>query len=207
VFVSAAVPIAKVERMRRLGARVDVRDRADLAARDYAAESDDRLFVDDGLDPAMAEGAGTIGVEIGRTGQLDTVVVQVGDGALVSGVACWLKSVAPQTRIVGVCASGAPAMAESFAARRPVSVAGDGTIATALTISEPVPESVARVIALVDEIVLVNDDDLRAAMALIADSLGVIVEPAGAAGIAALVRHRAVIPGQRVAVLLTGSAS
>jgi threonine dehydratase len=207
VFVSAAVPIAKVERMRRLGARVDVRDRADLAARDYAAESDDRLFVDDGLDPAMAEGAGTIGVELGRTGQLDTVVVQVGDGALVSGVACWLKSVAPQTRIVGVCASGAPAMAESFAARRPVSVAGDGTIATALTISEPVPESVARVIALVDEIVLVNDDDLRAAMALIADSLGVIVEPAGAAGIAALVRHRAVIPGQRVAVLLTGSAS
>jgi threonine dehydratase len=125
-------------------------------------------------------GAGTIGIELPRR-DLDAVVVQVGDGALISGVACWLKRVAPRTRIVAVCASGAPAMAHSFTAGRAVRVEGEGTIATALAITEPVPESVARVTALVDEIVLVDDDDLRRAMALISESVGVLVEPAGAA--------------------------
>jgi threonine dehydratase len=86
-----------------------------------------------------------------------------------------------------------------------VSVAGDGTIATALAITEPVPESLARVSALVDDIVLVDDDDLRRAMELVAGTLGVIVEPAGAAGVGALARHADTIPGERVAVLLTGA--
>ena len=72
-------------------------------------------------------------------------------------------------------------MAHSFTAGRAVRVEGEGTIATALAITEPVPESVARVTALVDEIVLVDDDDLRRAMALISESVGVLVEPAGAA--------------------------
>ncbi|HEY7208577.1 MAG TPA: pyridoxal-phosphate dependent enzyme, partial [Gaiellaceae bacterium] len=143
VFVSAAAPPAKVTRMRALGARVEIRDRPGAAARDHAAESDERLLVVDGLHTATAEGAGTIGIELAAAGELDTVVVQVGDGALISGVACWLKEAAPRTRIVGVCASGAPAMARSFEARRPVTVEGAGTIAAALAITEPVPESVA----------------------------------------------------------------
>src|SRR5207249_2313952 len=124
-------------------------------------------------------------------GPFDLALVQIGDGALISGVARWLKAVAPATRVVGVCASGAPAMARSFAAHRPVATEGPGTIATALAITEPVPESLARVLALVDDIVLVDDDDLRAAQRLVAESLGVLVEPAGAAGVAALARHGA----------------
>jgi threonine dehydratase len=205
VFVSPAVPAAKVARMRRLGALVEVRDRAEAAAREHAAAGEDRLLVVDALGPAMAEGAGTIAVELAVAGGLDVAVVQLGDGALISGIACWLKTVAPRTRVVGVCASGAPAMARSFAAGRAIAVEGTGTIATALAITEPIPESVARVTALVDDVVLVDDDDLRGAMQLIADSLGVLVEPAGAAGIAALARHGAGIAGERVAVILTGS--
>jgi threonine dehydratase len=205
VFVSADVPAAKVARMRALGGRVDVHDRPAAAAREQAAESEDNLLVVDGLDPAVAEGAGTIGLELASAGKIDTAVVQLGDGALITGIACWLKKASPRTRIVGVCASGAPAMARSFVAGRPVSVEGTGTIATALAITDPVPESFARVGALVDDVVLVDDDDLRASMELIADSLGVLVEPAGAAGIAALRRHGAALAGDRVAVLLTGS--
>jgi threonine dehydratase len=206
-FVSPRVPSFKVDRMRALGARVEVRAHPDAAAREHAAGSEERLLVVDGRDPAMAEGAGTIGFELAPAGPFETVVVQVGDGALSSGVACWLKSVAPETRIVGVCASGAPAMARSFAAGRPVTVQGDGTIATALAITEPVPESVARVKALVDEIVLVDDDDLRRATELVADSVGVLVEPAGAAGVAALLRCGNKLPGDRVAVILTGAGT
>jgi threonine dehydratase len=205
VFVSPAVPAGKVASMRRLGATVDVHDRPTAAAREYAAETDDRLLVVDGLDPAMAEGAGTIGLELEAAGPFDVAVVQLGDGALISGVACWLKSVSPRTCVVGVCASGSPAMARSLAAGHPIADPGTGTIATAIAIEEPVPESFARVQALVDDVVLVEDDDLRAAMTLIADSLGVLVEPAGAAGVAALRRHGAELSGERVAVVLTGA--
>jgi threonine dehydratase len=61
-------------------------------------------------------------------------------------------------------------------------------------------------LALVDEVVMVDDDDLRSAIELIADCLGVLVEPAGAAGVAALLRHPAEVPGERITVLLTGAA-
>ena len=98
-------------------------------------------------------------------------------------------------------------MARSFDAGRPVEVEGTGTIATALSITDPVPESLERVQALVDEIVLVDNADLRSAMDLIADTMGVLVEPAGAAGVAALVRHRQQIESKRLALLLTGAGT
>ena len=205
VYVSPAVPGGKVASMRRLGATVDVCDRPTEVAREYAEETGERQLVVDGLDPAMAEGAGTIGLELAAAGPFDAAVVQLGDGALISGVACSLKSASPQTRVIGVCASGSPAMARSFAAGRPISDPGTGTIATAIAIEEPVPESFARVTALVDDVVLVDDDELRAAMTLIADALGVLVEPAGAAGVAALRRYGDEIFGARVAVILTGA--
>jgi len=207
VFAGSGAPDAKVERMRALGARVEVSDSSQSDARRYADAADGRLLVVDGLDPATAEGAGTIGLELDGLGRLDAVVVQIGDGALISGVARWLKSRQPEIRVVGVCASGAPAMAESIAKGRPVSVRGAGTIATALEIVDPVPESFARVSALVDDVVLVDDGDLVAAVDTISRQLGLLVEPAGAAGVAALMRHGARISGRRVAVLLTGAGA
>ena len=207
VFAAAGAPKAKVERMRRLGAQVEVGAGSEAAAREHAAASDDRILVQDGFDPAVAEGAGTIGLELATAGPIDTALVQIGDGALITGVARWLKSRSPSTRVVGVCASGAPAIAQSFDAGRPVSVAGTGTIATALAITDPVPESFARIAALVDEIVLVDDDELRAAMQLVAETSGVLVEPAGAAGVAALRRGGPSMGEGRVAVLLTGAGT
>jgi threonine dehydratase len=206
IFVPPEAPAAKVRRMRDLGAEVEVDDRPEPAAAEYA-EADDRLLIVDGLDPAIAEGAGTIGVELTRIEPVDTAVIQLGDGALITGVARWLKARTPQTKVVGVCASAAPAMVESFAAGRPVSIEPSATIAGPLVVSDPVPESLERVLALVDDVVLVDDEDLRAAMPLIADSIGVLVEPAGAAGVAALARHREKVEGNRVAVLLTGAAA
>jgi threonine dehydratase len=206
IFVAPDAPAGKVRRMRALGARIEVREHPGSVAREHAAESDDRLLVVDGLDPAIAEGAGSIGIELAAAGQIDTAVIQLGDGALITGVARWLKSHG-DVKVVGVCASGAPAMAESFAVRRPISNAGTGTIAGALAITDPIPESFSRIVELVDEVVLVDDDDMRHAMALIADTVGVLVEPAGAAGIAALSRHSKHLEGGRVAVLLTGAAA
>lgn len=208
VFVEADVPDAKVANMRRLGAEVEnVSESSALAAQEYAAASRDRVLVKDGLDAAIAEGAGTIGLELAAAAPIGAAVVQVGDGALITGVARWLKARMPDTRVIGVCASGAPAMAKSFEAGRPVSVEGSGTIATALAITSPVPESLARLMAVVDEIVLVDDDELRSAMELIAETLGILVEPAGAAGVAALRRNEVDTGDGRVAVLLTGAGT
>ena len=129
-------------------------------------------------------------------------MVQIGDGALISGIARWVKAHSPETRIIGVCASGAPAMKQSIDAGRPIKGGPPTTIAGGLAISAPIAASLERVRALVDEVVLVDDNDIRAAMELIADTLGVLVEPSGAAGIAAVRRHN--MPGERIAVVLTG---
>jgi threonine dehydratase len=98
-------------------------------------------------------------------------------------------------------------MARSFDSGRPISDPGEGTIATAIAITDPLPESLERILALVDEVVLVDDDDIRSAMGLVAASMGVLVEPAGAAGVAVLSRHPEKVTGDRVAVLLTGAAA
>jgi threonine dehydratase len=205
VFAPAAITAGKLARIRALDAAVTVVDgdgaTAKAAARDHAAASAQRTFVEDGREPAIAEGAGTIGIELLAAGPLDAVVVPVGDGALIAGVGRWVKAHSPATRIIGVGASGAPAMALSWRAGRPVSASAD-TVAGTIATSDPVPEGVARMRGLVDDFVLVDDEDMIAAAGLIAGTLGLLLEPAGAAGIATIRRHP--IKGERIATVLTG---
>jgi threonine dehydratase len=208
VFVPDNVNPVKLARMRSFGAHVTVKGAdsaaSEAAARDRVASAPrDCVFVEDGKEPAIAEGAGTIAIELLRAGPLDTVVLPVGDGALIAGVACWIKHHAPKTRIVGVCASGAPCMALSWRAKKPVSTARSDTIAEGIEVRVPVPESVARLVALVDDMVLVDDSDLLQAMQLSAETVGLLLEPSGAAGLAAIRVHH--LPGERLATVLTGS--
>ncbi|WP_317495054.1 pyridoxal-phosphate dependent enzyme [Haloechinothrix sp. LS1_15] len=208
VFVGPDVDPGKASRMRDFGARVyEVDGDTAVAARQHAAEQPDRVLVRDGRDPAICEGAGTIGRELLRDARgFDTVVVPVGDGALIAGIGCWLEAYAPQVRVVGVCAEGSPAMARAWRTGE-IDDAGHasdiGTIATTLANPAPIPESLRRLRALVDDIVLVDDAALRQGMALAADTLGVLLEPAGAAAIAALAT--AELATERAAVVLTGS--
>lgn len=204
VFVPADVSPVKLRRMKALGARVRrVEGEAKDAAAAFAAEAPDRVFVVDGREPAISEGAGTIGMELAREAGIDTVVLPVGDGALIAGVALWLKAHAPGVRIVGVGTTSAPAMARSWRAGEPITVDRAGSFAGGISIRTPEPDSVRRLRTLVDDFVLVDDDDLRAAMRLGAETLGVVPEPAGAAGLAALTRHE--IPGDLVATVITGA--
>lgn len=208
IFAPASGPAGKVRRMRALGANVSVveggPDEVHAAARDHADSESGSRLVADGEPAAIAEGHGTIAIELLRAGTLDAIVVQVGDGALISGIACWLKAQSPATHVIGVCAGGAPAMKLSIDAGHPIRSDPPRTIAGGLAISEPIAASFERVRALVDDVVLVDDDDIRAAMGLIADTIGVLVEPSGAAGVAAVQRHA--VPGERIALLLTGAS-
>ncbi|MFI9456471.1 threonine/serine dehydratase [Amycolatopsis sp. NPDC052450] len=204
VFVPADISPVKLRRMKTLGARVRrVDGEAKVAAAIFAAEAPDRVFVVDGREPAIPEGAGTIGLELAEAGAIDTVVLPVGDGALIAGVALWLKAQKPDVRIVGVGTTSAQAMATSWRAGEPVTVDRVNSFAGGISIRSPQPESVRRLRSLVDDFVLVEDDDLRAAMRLGAETLGVLPEPAGAAGLAALTVHD--LPGDRVATVVTGA--
>jgi len=207
VFVPETINPTKLARMRSFGARVTAAGHdsaaAEAVAREYVTATQGCVYVEDGREPAIAEGAGTIGLELLEVGPIDTVVVPVGDGALISGIARVLKERAPATRIVGVCATGAPSMALSWRARAPVTTETSDTIAEGIEVRVPVPDSVARVVELVDDMVLVSDDALLEAMRLAANTLGLLLEPSGAAGLAAIRAHD--LPGSSIATVLTGS--
>jgi threonine dehydratase len=208
VFVPANINPNKRARMEAFGARVTAFGRdgtaAEDAAREFAAMTPGCVLIDDGEDPSVAEGAGTIGIELLRAGPLDTIVIPVGGGALIAGVARWIKEHAPTTHIVGVCASGAPCMALSWRAGKPVSTEKTETIAEGIDVRVPASEeSVKRICALVDDMVLVDDDDMLEGMRLAVRTVGLLLEPAGAAGLAAL--RVCDLPGERVATVLTGS--
>jgi threonine dehydratase len=202
VHVSANINPDKLAKMKRLGAEVSVAEGDPAqAARAHAAAYPGHVLANS--QPAIAEGAGTIGIELLRAGRLDTVVLPVGDGALITGVGCWIKEHSPGTRIVGVCPAGAPSMAQSWRAGRVVRAEHTDTIADGLAVQEPAAEAVRRMRALVDEIVLVTDPALLDGMRLAARTLGLLIEPSAAAGLAAIAQHN--LPGHTLATVLTGT--
>ncbi|HET9141412.1 threonine ammonia-lyase [Actinophytocola sp.] len=202
VFTPTGVSPSKLDRMRSFGASVVAVADPRSAAEEYVAADPARLLVTDGHDARIAEGAGTIAVELLAAHRPDAIVVPVGDGALITGIARWVKDVAPGTRIIGVCATAAPAMFHSWRAGHPVPTPS-GTIAEGIAISHPIAESVTRMRTLVDDILLVDDAAMLAAMRLAATTLGLLLEPSGAAALAALTAHP--VAADLVAVILTGS--
>lgn len=206
VFTAATANPAKIARMRELGARVVVGgadfDEAKRAALAYSTGRDDCVFLEDGREPQIAEGAGTIGVELAPL-ELDTLLVPVGNGALISGIGRWMKTYSPGTRIVGVCASGAPAMAHSWRSGTPVSTGAVHTSADGIAVRMPVPEAVEWMREVVDDVLLVDEDQIFDALRTLRDTVGVIAEPAAAVGIAALASHD--VPGARTATIITGN--
>jgi threonine dehydratase len=197
----------KLDAMRRLGAEVRLVPRGSdgKAAARLAAETMGARFVEDGAHPEIAIGAGTMAEELTRQcPELDDVLVPIGDGALITGVGSWFKATSPRTRVVGVTAAGSPAMRLSLEAHRPITAAAE-TIADGIAIHTPVASAVDDVAAVVDEIVSVDDEALLDAMALLLRSAGVVSEPSGAAGIAAILRHRSMFDTRRVAAIVTGS--
>ncbi len=202
VYVRASINPAKLAAMREYGAQVTVvgADPA-AAARSHAEAHPGDLLIDS--HPALAEGAATIGVELLSAGPVDVVVLPVGGGSLATGVARWVKDKSPRTRVIGVCPAGAPSMAESWRAGRPVRIDPPGTIADGLAMVEPAPEVVARMRAVIDDMVLVTDAALEAGMRLAAETLGLLIEPSAAAGLAAMIGHD--IPDGKAATVLTGA--
>ena len=208
VFAPADANPLKIAAMQRLGASVHLvehgRDESD-AAREAADGPEAPTLVEDGGHRQIAAGAGTIAQELTAAGvRPDVMLVQIGDGALVAGVGSWLRAASPRTRIIGVTARDSPAMAESVAAGRSVERPAH-TIADGLAITRPIADALELVRAAVDEILAVGDEALIAAMRLLIEKAGLLAEPSGAAGVAALLEHGARFRGAAVGVIVTGS--
>ena len=216
VFAAETANPAKLERMRALGAEVVLTgtdfDAAKAAAKMYAADQSLR-FVEDGQDTLVTVGHGSMAVElfdaVSATGDhLDAVIVPTGNGAMINGVGYWAKAASPATAVVGVTPTGAPAMHSAWRAPdQPETWETDAmsTIADGLAVRVPVPDAVDDMVGVVDDVIPVNDDAIRDAMSLLHRTAGLVTEPAGAAGIAAIAANRARFEGRHVAVVICGS--
>jgi threonine dehydratase len=208
VYAATTANPLKVARMRDLGATVvlhgDDFDSAKHEARRAAALTDAR-FVEDGLDVETAEGAGTMALELLEAGvSLDAVIVPLGNGALFNGVARALRARQPELRLVAVQATGAPAMLESLKQGRLVQHAAIDTIADGIGVRVPIAEALADMTGLVDDGLLVSDAAIVEAMRLVHRHAGLVLEPSGAAGVAALLEHPDTFRGRCVATVLCG---
>jgi threonine dehydratase len=208
VYAAESANPRKVARMRELGATVHLAGRDFDDAKAHArrhAEREGSIFVEDGREPAIAEGAGSIAVELfGWPEPITSALIPLGNGALLGGMGTWIRHVSPSTRIIGVCAATAPAMRDSLRAGRAIETPSANTIADGIAVRVPVPEALDYLAPVVDDVVLVSEDSLRQAMAIVESTTGLVAEAAGAAGIAALIEHPELRHGL-VATILCGS--
>ena len=141
-------------------------------------------------DPLVIAGQGTVGLEVVEDlPEPDVVVVPVGGGGLISGISAAIKAAAPHARVYGVEPRGAAAMTQALQAGQPVRLQQIQTIADGLAAPSAGENTLAHVRALVDEVVLVDDDDICDALRYILERMKILVEPAAAASYAALLAH------------------
>jgi threonine dehydratase len=203
----------RVQLCRDLGATVELVDTiSDAFARvNEIASAEGRTFVHPYEGPKTALGTASVGLEfmeqVHSAGHaLDAVIVAAGGGGLTGGVACAVKQLSPSTSVFVVEPEGADTMSRSFAAGSPQSIDRVQTIADSLGAPRAEPYSFALNRAYVDDVVLVSDAEIRDAMRLLFRSAKLVVEPAGAASLAALMfplRER--LNGQRVGVVVCGA--
>jgi threonine dehydratase len=209
VYVPGSANPLKVEAIKRLGARV-IQAGENYAAANAEAQAAQaetgQTFVHAYDDPDVIAGQGSIGVELAsELEHFDTVIVPVGGGGLISGIAVYLKAVRPEVRIVGVEPAGAAGMRRSLDAGRPVTLERVDTIADGLAASTPGRSCFEIVRRLVDDVLVVEDSELLRAIRLYFEWEHLLAEPAGSAALAALLYRYRPAPGERVVLLLSGA--
>ena len=208
MFASVNANPLKLERMRALGADVrlsgDDFDASKIAAASFAATGGFRM-VADGLDPEASIGAGTIAIELLQNGApYDAILVPTGNGAMLTGIGRWIKAASPQTKVIGVQSSGADAMEKSWRSGKIIVHDAVSTIADGIAVRVPIPEAVGDMHDTVDDVLLVDDHHILQAMKLVFEKAGLLVEPSGAAGVAAIVSRQQEFRNLRVATILCG---
>jgi threonine dehydratase len=204
VFMPPNAALSKLSAVEAFGATVRIHGESVDDCVDAArtlAEEDGLLFVHPFDDPAIVEGQAGIGLELlDQVPDLGQVVVPVGGGGLIGGIATALRGAGSRARIVGVQAAACAAVPESLAAGRPIPAAGVATIADGIAIKRPGNLTLELLSRLVDEVVTVSEDAIAEAMVLLANRSKLVAEGAGAAATAALLSGAVAPPASGVTV-------
>ena len=208
VVMPKEASIAKVKATSGYGAQIILHgDRLDQALR-YGkglAEKRGLTFVHPFDDSAVIAGQGTIGFEICEDEEsLNLIVVPVGGGGLIAGIALVVKQISPRTQIVGVQAESVSAAARSFRRRRNVPVVGSHTLADGIAVTKPGKLPMRIIRRYVDDIVTVREDAIAHAQLLLLERAKLVVEGAGAVGLAAFLQGSLQAPGKRTVIVLSG---
>ena len=208
IFMPSIAPISKVEATRKLGAEVHlvdgVYDDAYLAAESYCKEHDS-IFVHPFDDEDVIAGQGSIALEIlEQYPDVDTVLVPVGGGGLLSGVAFTLKQLKPDCKVYGVQAAGAPGMCKAFTEKRAVTLEKVSTFADGIAVKTPGDLTRELCCKYADGIVTVSDDEIATAILTLMEKQKLVSEGAGAAGVAAVLAKKIDLAGRKVCAVVSG---
>jgi threonine dehydratase len=208
IVMPLTTPLVKVTATRDFGAEVVLHganyDEAFTEAIRLCAEQD-LTFIHPFDDPAVMAGQGTIGLELlEQVPLLEAVVVPIGGGGLIGGIACAIKESRPDIRIVGVQTSRLPSMAAAVEAHHPVTIDPATTIADGIAVRRAGDLTLPMVERYVDEIVTVDEDEIASAILMLLEREKTLAEGAGATALAALLQHRTSLKGAHTAALVCG---
>ena len=208
IVMPLATPLVKVAATRSYGAEVILHG----ASYDEACEEALRRQVEEGRtfihpfdDAEVISGQGTIGLELlEQVPDIEAVVVPIGGGGLISGIACALKETNPKIRVVGVEPEKLPSMLRAREAGAPITIAAEATIADGIAVRRAGDLTLPLVSRYVDEIVTVDDEEIASAILLLLEQEKTLAEGAGAAALAAVVQSKTNLRHRRTVVLVCG---
>jgi threonine dehydratase len=208
IVMPQATPLVKVVSTRGFGAEVILHGaNYDEACEEALARCQQQglTFIHPFDDPDVISGQGTIGLELlEQVYNLEAVVVPIGGGGLISGIACALKECNPKIRVIGVEPEKLPSMTRAREAGRPVTLSPQATIADGIAVRRAGDFTLPLVSRYVDEIVTVDDEEIASSILMLLEQEKTLAEGAGAAALAALLQEKTSLRHERTAVLVCG---
>ncbi|MDK2069903.1 threonine ammonia-lyase [Aliarcobacter butzleri] len=208
IFMPEATPLTKVLGVKSYGANVvligENFDEAYANATKFAKENN-KEFIHPFADNAVIAGQGTIALEIlEKLEDVEQIIVPIGGGGLIAGVAIAAKSINPNIKITGVVASGAKGMKDSFLAGIPIDSASVKTIADGIAVRDVTPKLLDLILEYVDEVVEVSDNEIANAILFLLEKHKLMVEGAGAVSVAAIMHDKVDISNKKVCAVVSG---
>ena len=208
IFMPEATPLTKVSGVKSYGANVVLTgenfDEAYEAAMNFSTQQN-KEFIHPFADDDVIAGQGTIALEVIESiKDLKQIVVPIGGGGLIAGIAIAAKSINPDIKIIGVVASGAPGMKESYKSQMPIDSASVRTIADGIAVRDVNPKLLNIILDYVDHIVEVNDNEIANAILFLLERHKLVVEGAGAVATAAIMHEKIDVEDSSVCAIISG---
>jgi len=208
IVMPVMTPLVKVNATKGYGAHVVLHGEGYDEAYEEAcrlAESEQLTFVHPFDDPAVIAGQGTIALELlEQIPDLEAVVVPIGGGGLISGIACAVKELKPSVRVIGVQAARMPSMLEAMKAHKPTTIISHPTIADGIAVRRAGERTLQLVQHYVDDVVSVEEEEIASGILTLLEREKLLAEGAGAAAVAALLHHKTKLKHKRTVALVCG---